>query len=98
VDFWNGTTAQVQTFIAATGVTFPLLRQGGFLAGSDQYGITYDNYVVVDPQGIVRYTSVNEIFGQLGRFNDAHVRAAILAHLPLPVRPNTWAGVKALFR
>ena len=88
----------MQAFVTATGVTFPVLRNGGFLADSSQYGIPYDNYVVVDPQGIVRYTSVGEIYDALGRFDDAHIRAVVRAHLPLPVRASTWAAVKQLFR
>jgi hypothetical protein len=66
----------VQGYISITGTTFPVLRNGQGLQSS--YGIFYDNYVVVDEDGIVRYTSVNEIFTGLGRFNDANLRAAIL--------------------
>ena len=98
VDCWNGNVASVQSFITVTGATYPVLRNGGFLSAPSQYGIDYDNYVVVDPDGVVRYTSVQEIFGAFGRFAEAHVRAAILQHLPLPVQGATWAAVKQLFR
>lgn len=98
MDFWNGNLASVQSFVAATGVTFPVLRNGGYLSSPDHYGIAYDNYVVVDAQGIVRYTSISEIYGALGRFNDAHIRDAIVAHLPVAVRDRTWSAVKSLFR
>ncbi len=78
-------------------MTFPVLRNGGALYPAP-YDIRYDNYVVIDAQGIVRYTSVGEAFGQLGRFNDAHLRSAILQYLPTPVAPQTWSAVKSLFR
>jgi len=53
----------------------------------------------VDAQGIVRYTSVNEVFTGTGRFNDPHLRAAIQqALLTLPVTSSTWSQVKALYR
>ncbi len=98
IDFWNGNPVQVQSFITATRVTFPVLRNGGQLQAPSQYGISYDNYVLVDTQGIVRYTSVGEVFGQLGRFHDGHLRSAILTYLPLPVSGKTWSAVKSLFR
>jgi len=99
LDFWNGNVVSVQGFITAAGVTYPVLRNGGYLSTSAQYGIPYDNYVLVDAQGIVRYTSVNETFGALGRFNDTHLREAIQQTLlPLPVGERTWTAVKQLYR
>lgn len=56
-DLWNGTPAQVQSFKNQTGATFPLLLQGLSATGGNLgtlYG-TYDNYVVISKQGIVRY-------------------------------------------
>lgn len=61
--------------------------------------MVYDNYVLVDGQGIVRYTSVNEVFTGTGRFNDPHLRAAIRQGLlALPVASGTWSQVKELYR
>ena len=57
MDIWNGTTTQLRSFRDQTGVTFPLLLNGAVAAGgnfSTLYG-TWDNYVVVSKQGIVRY-------------------------------------------
>lgn len=57
VDEWNGTTTQLRSFKNQTGVTFPLLLNGGTATGGNfatLYG-TYDNYIVVNKQGIVRY-------------------------------------------
>ena len=57
VDEWEGTTVDVRGFRSATGATFPLLLNGTSVAGGNfatLYG-TYDNYIVVNKQGIVRY-------------------------------------------
>lgn len=57
VDEWNGTTTQLRSFGQQTGATYPLLLNGGLAAGGNfatLYG-TYDNYVIVNKQGIVRY-------------------------------------------
>ncbi|HZL86683.1 MAG TPA: TlpA disulfide reductase family protein [Candidatus Krumholzibacteria bacterium] len=97
VDCWNGNTAAVQSFIDATGATFPVLRNGGSLLTA--YHVRYDNYVLVDAQGIVRYVSEGvEVFGPLGRFHNAHLRSAIDRHLPTPVSAPTWSTVKSLYR
>lgn len=96
LDCWNGGPTAVQTFVNFTGITFPILVQAGFV--QSLYAIQYDNYVLVDKDGIVRYTSVGETFGPLGRFDDAHLREAIRAHLPLPIENPTWSRVKELYR
>ena len=98
VDCWNGSTTDVEGFIANTGVSFPVLQQAGFLQQASFYSILYDNYVLVDANGIVRYTSVNEVFTGTGHFDDGHLRAAIDHWLPTAVEPRTWSRVKALFR
>ena len=57
VDLWNGTASQLAAFKSQTGVQFPLLLNGAATSGGDVqtlYG-TYDNYVVLDAQGVVRY-------------------------------------------
>lgn len=95
IDAWNGNVAGVNNYIYVTGATYPVLRNGSLTGLA--YGIAYDNYVVIDPTGIVRYTSVNEVFTGTGRWNDAAVRAAITAHLPESVEPTSWSAVKALF-
>ena len=98
LDCWNGNSVSVQSYISATGATYPVLRNAGFLQGPNYYNIAYDNYVVVDAQGIVRYTSVGEPFTQLGRFNGANLRAAITQNLPSGVDATTWSVVKQLYR
>jgi hypothetical protein len=77
-DLWNGTIAQVQTFKNQTGATFPLLLQGAGATGGDLttlYG-TYDNYVVIDQQGIVRYHAA-DLHAHGDRYYLSELRAVI---------------------
>jgi hypothetical protein len=56
-DLYNGTATQLRSFKTSTGATYPLLLLGSSATGgnlSTLYG-TYDNYIVIDPQGTVRY-------------------------------------------
>lgn len=57
VDEYNGTAAQLRSFKDQTGATYPLLLLGAAATGGNfatLYG-TFDNYIVVNKQGIVRY-------------------------------------------
>ena len=56
-DCWNGTVSQVQSFKTQTGATYPLLLNGTTATGGNLYTLygTYDNYIVINKQGIVRY-------------------------------------------
>lgn len=90
---YNGTGSGPQSFVDNTGITFPFLKFGGYLVGPAYYNQQRDNYFVIDTSGVVRYQS-NVDFG----FNNAAVRAAILAHLPTPVATPTWSTVKGLYR
>jgi hypothetical protein len=57
VDLWNGTAAGLNNFRTTTGATYPLLLNGASATGGNVetlYG-TYDNYIVLNKQGIVRY-------------------------------------------
>ena len=56
-DEYNGTAAQLRSFRDQTGATYPLLLLAATTTGGNfgtLYG-TFDNYVVVNKQGIVRY-------------------------------------------
>jgi peroxiredoxin len=57
-DLWNGSQAQLEGFRFNTGVTFPLLLNSGAGVGDENlytpYG-QFDNFVVVNKQGIIRY-------------------------------------------
>ncbi|MBI1798972.1 MAG: T9SS type A sorting domain-containing protein [Candidatus Eisenbacteria bacterium] len=87
-DLWNGTSSQLTTFQQVTGVTFPLLLQGGSSAGGDLatlYG-PYDNYVVINPRGIVRYHAALT-WPHGNRYHLAEIRGSIDSLVP------TVAGV-----
>jgi hypothetical protein len=102
LDCWDGSATEVQSFILQSTYSFPVLMNAGYLQNRPQlggYDIRYDNYVLVDADGIVRYTSQDGVHHpSTGRFFDAALRAAIQAWLPTPVEPVTWSGVKGLFR
>jgi hypothetical protein len=102
IECWNGSTDLVQQFIAISGYSFPVLMNGGYLQSGgppQSYGTVYDNYVVIDKDGIVRYTSEIETrLGTIGRFRDATLRDAIRAWLPLAIEPRSWSGIKEMYR
>jgi hypothetical protein len=99
VECWQGTPANVQGFIDHTGYSFPVLLYGGYLQDSGSYGTPYDNYIVIDKDGIVRYTSEAEShFSAIGRFRDAALRDAIQTWLPLAVEPRSWSAIKEIYR
>ncbi len=54
IDTYNGSPAAVEIFRGVTGVTFPLLTQGGGYAGQNNGSF---RKVVIDAEGIVRYVS-----------------------------------------
>ena len=76
---WDGSAAQVELiFRAGTDTTYPLLLNGSSV-GRD-YGLSYNQYVVVDHLGIVRYRT--RPGAQLGTgFDEAAIRTAIAASL-----------------
>ncbi len=74
LDTYNGSAAAVEVFRSVTGVTFPLLTQGGSY-GSQNNG-DYRK-IVIDPDGIVRYVS-----GQY-QLNVTTIRGHVETWLPL---------------
>jgi len=78
VDLWNGTAAQLGNFRAVTGASFPLLLNGATATGGDVellYG-TYDNYIVLNPQRVVRYHAA--LFWPHGnRYHVDEIRACV---------------------
>lgn len=78
VDEYNGTAAQLRSFGAQTGATYPLLLLGAAAAGGNfatLYG-TFDNYVVVNKQGIVRYHAAL-IWPHGNRYHLNEIRGAV---------------------
>ncbi|MGH7726891.1 MAG: hypothetical protein ACREOU_15820 [Candidatus Eiseniibacteriota bacterium] len=56
-DIYNGTPSQLRSFKTSTGTTYPLLLLAATATGGNMstlYG-PWDNYVVINKQGIVRY-------------------------------------------
>jgi hypothetical protein len=53
VELWNGSLAQVNSFIQATGTTYPVAMRGREF--ENEYEVIRDYYVVVDPDGVIRY-------------------------------------------
>lgn len=78
VDTWNGTQAQLRNFKNSTGATYPLLLNGSLATGGNVetlYG-TYDNYIVVNKQGIVRYHAA-DIWPHGNRYHLNEIRATV---------------------
>lgn len=81
VDMYNGGASQVQSFKASTGATYPVLLLGGSAVGGDLnvlYGgvPTYDNYAVINKQGIVRYYA-SSIWPHGNRYHLDEIRATV---------------------
>lgn len=78
IDHWNGTQAQVvNLFQSQTGVTFPLLLNGGSTASAY---VADRNYWIIDTQGIVAYISApHELKENDFKFTINNSLASILA-------------------
>ena len=99
VDLWNGTSTQVAGFRDQTGVTFPLLLNGALATGgnlSTLYG-PYDNYLVIDRQGIVRYHAAN-VWPHGNRYHPGEIQGAIdslvTANVGVPDRGDAGATIQ----
>ncbi len=83
IDTWDGGPAQVDIFVANSGVTYPTLMYGGAAGILTDYNCSYDYLFVIGGDGIILWR---------GNYDDAAIRAAIdegLAGLvsPTPVIP-----------
>lgn len=78
VDLWNGTASQVNVYRQQTGASYPLGLNGAAAAGGNVESLigTYDNYVVVNKQGIVRYHAALT-WPHGNRYHLNEIRAAI---------------------
>ena len=96
VDLWNGTAAQLNSFRTTTGATYPLLLQGASAAGGNVeslYG-TYDNYVVLNKQGVVRYhAALNWPHGNRYHLNEIRACVDSLVSGLLDVPAGAGSGV-----
>jgi hypothetical protein len=110
VDLWNGTAGQVNTFRTQTGATYPLLLNGASAVGGNVQSLygTYDNYVVLNKQRIVRYhAALQWLHGNRYHLNE--IRACVdslvspLVDVPpatpplaFSARPNPGRGASVL--
>ena len=77
-DLWDGTPGDLNNYRNITGTTYPLLLLGTGGAGGNLtslYG-TYDNFVILNSQGIVRYHAADS-WPQGNRFHLNEIRACV---------------------
>ncbi len=77
-DLYNGTATQLRSFKTQTGTTYPLLLLGASATGGNLgtlYG-TFDNYIVISRQGIVRYHAA-DIWPHGNRYHLNEIRACV---------------------
>jgi len=78
LETWNGSLSQATTYLNLTKITYPLLISAG--NALDSFGMTYDNYLVIDHQGVLRYSSAgNGGLGERYRLNE--IKDAIETYL-----------------
>jgi len=78
LETWNGSLSQATTYVNITGITYPLLIGAG--NALNLFGMTYDNYLVIDHQGVLRYSSAkNGGLGERYRLNE--IKEAIETYL-----------------
>ena len=69
LDMWNGSVSQCNSFIAATGITYPMLRNAGTAGIGLSYSVSWDVSFVVDGFGDIVHRSTG--------FKEAGVTAAV---------------------
>ncbi len=88
LDQWDGNTAAVQAFKAATKVTFPLLLNASGVASD--YKTTFDRIVVIDKAGKIVFS------GKQSAASDIAAAKAKVMELVNPVTPSALAPVFTL--
>jgi len=53
IDIWNSSDAEIDSFITATGATFPIAKNGA--STGNAYGVIANSMVVIDQNGVVRF-------------------------------------------
>ncbi|NOT31998.1 MAG: hypothetical protein HOP15_16250 [Planctomycetes bacterium] len=97
VDLWNGSLGAMQLFRDATGATFPLLLNGATSPGGNVatlYG-PYDNYIVMNKQGIVRYHAAN-VWPHGNRYHLNEIRGTIDSLVTATVGVDPLADTRSL--
>lgn len=99
-DLWDGSNDQLINFKNTIGATFPLLPRSGNAAGTTNenlfipYG-DWDNYVVINKQGIIRYHAA-DLHMHGGRFFLGEVLTTIDSLVSAPVGVDEGLGPRAL--
>ena len=103
LDMWNGSVSQCNSFITATGITYPLLRMAGSAGIGLSYGISWDVSFVVDGVGDIVYrengfnpsrvsgTINTALAGLVSGVDDTPTNQSFRLHpaYPNPFNPNT---------
>ena len=97
-DIWNGSTGSLQGFRNITGVTFPLLLSAGTVTGGNVnllYG-DRDNYIVIDPQGIIRFNARQQGYVYGAALDVPRIRGIVDSLLASTVGVPAGAPARAL--
>jgi hypothetical protein len=113
VDLWDYSAAGNETFRSQTGISFPLLLNGGQELGGNFYSLygTYDNYIILNKQRIVRHHAydLHPTLGQ--RYVRSELRATVdslvapavgvdddlpSAAVALAAQPNPFTGATTI--
>ena len=78
IDLYNGTSSQLTSFKSQTGATYPLFMNGALATGGNLYTPygQFDNYVVINKQGIIRYHAYN-LWPHGNRYHLNEIRACV---------------------
>ena len=77
-DAFNGTQAELRSFVEATGSTFPFLLLANTSSGGNMnvlYGLN-DSHIIINKQGIVRYNTMNR-YAHFNRYHLDEIRTVI---------------------
>ncbi len=55
IDFWDGSSSQVESFRTNAGISYPALTLGSTNGVGTDYAVGYDAFFVVDGSGVIQY-------------------------------------------
>ena len=94
IDAWNGSSGQVQSYRASTGLTYPLLLDGGTMVSN--YSTTYDRMIVIDQDGVIRYKGTSN--ASTSKVAEAStIISGLLATAPLDEEVATSVSFEAAY-
>jgi peroxiredoxin len=94
LDCWDGTTQQLRDFASANGVSYTLLGGAGDTASL--YGVSYNSFVVIDREGVVRLVLQGP---DASAYDHDRIEKTVKSLLqdPAALEEQTWGAIKALF-